>query len=489
MKNKTIKGLSAVLLGALVLGLPTVAGDGASDATVQSYEDQLASIVTKQQQALNELAEIRSGQQEAQVEIGKYDELLKYNNEMKNLASGQLDSLTAQITQKKQSISDTTAAIEAQEKAFLDRMVAVYMEEDTDWLELLLEAEDLTDCLVRMERVNAIFDYDERIITSLKSNRELLEADTAALEKAEDTQMKRVMDYESAIRQSQALYDEKLEFMENLQKDEAKLVTDYSYYKNLENEFNAELEEYLAELAREQERKRQEEERKRREEEERRRQEEERRRQEEERRRQEEEERRRQEELAAQQQANTPTTWDTWDTWEEEDNSDFQWADDYTDDWGADTSGDWNSIHEQDTSNMQYTYTGGLLNWPLEAGVSYYVSSEYGWRTLYGVEDFHLAIDLACDNGTTVYAAAGGTVLRSEYHPSYGNYVLIDHGNGLSTLYAHMSSNAVGIGEWVSAGQTIGWVGLTGNTFGYHLHFETRENGSTVNPRNYIALP
>ncbi len=493
MKDKTIKGLSAVFFGAFLLGLPTVAGDGASDATVQSYEDQLTSIVTKQQQALNELAEIRSGQEEAQVEIGKYDELLKYNNEMKTLAEGQMDSLKAQIAQKKQSITDTTAAIEAQERAFLDRMVAVYMEEDTDWLELLLNAEDLTDCLVRMERVNAIFDYDAQIITSLKANKELLEADTAALEIAEDTQMKRVEDYELAIRQSQALYDEKLEFMESLQKDEAKLVTDYSYYKGLENELNAELEEYLAELAREQERKRQEEERKRKDEEERRRQEEERKRQEEEeRRRQEEEEKRRQEELAAQQQANTPDSWDSWEaqTPVEETPQEDEWSDDDTDDWGTeDSSWDWNSVHEQDTSNMQYTYTGGLLSWPLEEGVPYEVSSEYGWRTLYGVEDFHLAIDLACDNGTMVYAAAGGTVLRSEYHPSYGNYVLLDHGNGLSTLYAHMSSNNVGVGETVSAGQTIGWVGLTGNTFGYHLHFETRENGSTVNPRNYIALP
>ena len=152
------------------------------------------------------------------------------------------------------------------------------------------------------------------------------------------------------------------------------------------------------------------------------------------------------------------------------------------------SGGDWNSIHEQEVNN-DYTYTGGLMSWPLEAGVSYYVSSEYGWRSIYGVEDFHLAIDLACDNGTTVMAAAGGTVLRSEYHASYGNYVLIDHGNGLSTLYAHMSANNVSVGENVAEGETIGWVGLTGNTFGYHLHFETRENGSTVNPRNYIALP
>lgn len=461
---KTVCGTAAAItLLCLLPTLEAIAGD--TDATVQSYEDQLESIVTKQKQALTELESIRSGQAEAQEEIGKYDELLKYNNEMKNLASGQLDSLTEQIEEKKQSIAETTEALESREQAFLDRMVAVYMEQDADWLELIFGAEDLTDFLVKMERVNAICEYDNRIMAELTENRATLEADTAALELAEATQMERVADYEAAITQSQALYDEKLQYMEDLQKDEAKLVEDYSYYKDMENELNAELEEYLAELAREQERIRQEEERKRQEEEEKKRQ---------------EEEAARQAELAAQQQQNE-SSWDDW--------SSYDYTEDYTDDSSDYGDGDWNSIHSQDTSEMDYTYTGGLLSWPLESGVSYYVSSEYGWRTIYGVEDFHLGLDLACDNGTTVMAAAGGTVLRSEYHASYGNYVLIDHGNGLSTLYAHMSSCNVSAGDTVYAGQTVGWVGLTGNTFGYHLHFETRENGSTVNPRNYVVLP
>ena len=74
-------------------------------------------------------------------------------------------------------------------------------------------------------------------------------------------------------------------------------------------------------------------------------------------------------------------------------------------------------------------------------------------------------------------------------HWSYGNYVLIDHGGGISTLYAHMSDRLVSAGDTVSAGQIIGHVGLTGNTFGYHLHFEVRENGTVVNPRNYLTFP
>ena len=105
------------------------------------------------------------------------------------------------------------------------------------------------------------------------------------------------------------------------------------------------------------------------------------------------------------------------------------------------------------------------------------------------MNDFHLGIDLACANGTNVYAANGGTVVKSEMHYSYGNYVLIDHGGGISTLYAHMADRLVSAGDTVAAGQQIGHVGLTGSTNGYHLHFEVCENGSTTEPRNYIVLP
>ena len=140
-------------------------------------------------------------------------------------------------------------------------------------------------------------------------------------------------------------------------------------------------------------------------------------------------------------------------------------------------------------AKQQSTYVGGTLEWPLPLDVYYQVSSEYGWRTLWGVQDFHLGLDLACACNTNVYAANAGTVLKSEYHYSYGNYVLIDHGGGISTLYAHMNERWVSAGDTVTALQQIGKVGTTGSSSGYHLHFEVRENGSTTDPRGYINLP
>ena len=124
---------------------------------------------------------------------------------------------------------------------------------------------------------------------------------------------------------------------------------------------------------------------------------------------------------------------------------------------------------------------------PLPQGVGY-ISSPYGWRVLNGRDDFHAATDIACAQGTSIYASDGGKVLRAEWHWSYGYYVLIDHGGGLSTLYAHCTSLAVSAGQSVQKGQTVGYVGQTGSAYGYHLHFEVRVNGERVNPAGYVPL-
>ena len=142
-------------------------------------------------------------------------------------------------------------------------------------------------------------------------------------------------------------------------------------------------------------------------------------------------------------------------------------------------------LAEKNKSN----YVGGVMGWPLPIDVNYYVSSEQGWRKLWGMDDYHLGIDLACAMNTDIYAANAGEIVTSTYHNSYGNYVVIDHGGGKATLYAHMNQRLVNVGDKVEKGQLIGKVGTTGSSSGYHLHFEVRENGEVQNPRNYINLP
>ncbi len=124
-----------------------------------------------------------------------------------------------------------------------------------------------------------------------------------------------------------------------------------------------------------------------------------------------------------------------------------------------------------------------------------YVSSGYGYRTGTGTaySNFHGGVDICVYGGTygkAISAAANGTVLTAAYNTSgYGYYILLDHGNGLYTLYGHNSALLVSTGDTVYQGQTIAYAGETGYAFGAHCHFEVRVNGTKVNPLNYISVP
>ena len=123
--------------------------------------------------------------------------------------------------------------------------------------------------------------------------------------------------------------------------------------------------------------------------------------------------------------------------------------------------------------------------WPLPG--YYRLTSLFGYRIhpITGKAHSHTGIDIPAPGGTPIQACKSGQVVTSAYHYSYGNYVVIDHGNGNSTLYAHKSSRAVSEGQMVSQGQTIGAVGDTGNTSGPHLHYEVRRNGQRTDPEAY----
>ena len=132
--------------------------------------------------------------------------------------------------------------------------------------------------------------------------------------------------------------------------------------------------------------------------------------------------------------------------------------------------------------------SGTLTVWP-----SYctYITSVQGNRVhpITGQYGTHGGTDIGASYGSAIYAAGSGTVVtaynNSAYNGGYGNYAMINHGNGIQTLYAHMSVCSVTVGQTVSAGQTIGYVGSTGRSTGPHLHIEVRVNGSRVDPQSY----
>ncbi len=390
-KRNTKIAVLAMLLCAATFVMPvqhTMAGE-ATDATVKSYEQQLAEIAAKQQDALNRLQTVRDDYSNVQTTKQTYDEIVELSIKKKNLTMQQLDAITLQIENKQNDIEVAKANIEKQETAFLERMVTLYEEGEASYIELILGAQNMVDFLSRVEMVTSILEYDQFVITQLEENTANLEVAVDELEYALELQTSAIEDLEDNIKEAQKKSDEAQDYMQSLEQNESALLQNYYNAKAQEEELNAKLEERLRQLQ-EQEKK---------------------------------------------------------------------------------------------------AYVGGNLGWPLPVDVRYTVSSEFGWRTLWGASDYHLGIDLACAANTNVYAANAGTVIESQYHYSYGNYVLIDHGGGIATLYAHMNERWVSAGDTVVQGQQIGLVGTTGSSSGYHLHFEVRENGTVTEPRNYINLP
>ncbi len=131
-------------------------------------------------------------------------------------------------------------------------------------------------------------------------------------------------------------------------------------------------------------------------------------------------------------------------------------------------------------------YDGGVFAWPAPSYTR--ISDEYGPRIhpILGVQQFHNGLDMAAPGGTPILAAYDGTVVASAYSSSMGNYVMIDHGDSLYTIYMHASALYVSKGQEVSRGDKIAAVGTTGRSTGNHLHFSVRLNGSYVNPWSYL---
>lgn len=140
---------------------------------------------------------------------------------------------------------------------------------------------------------------------------------------------------------------------------------------------------------------------------------------------------------------------------------------------------------QQSGGGYTWVQGSGALAWPVS---SHEITSDFGGRyhPIYGRYIFHDGIDIAADYDEPVHAADGGTVIYAGWISGYGNAVIIDHGNGMTTLYGHNDSLAVSEGQGVSKGTVIAYAGSTGNSTGPHLHFEVRVNDDPQNPLGYL---
>jgi len=134
--------------------------------------------------------------------------------------------------------------------------------------------------------------------------------------------------------------------------------------------------------------------------------------------------------------------------------------------------------------------SGAGFIWPVPSNYTT-ISSPFGYRSnpVTGAYHLHSGIDIPVPTGTDIYASKSGTVTAAAYHSSMGNYVMIDHGDGTSTIYMHNSQLLVNVGTVVTQGQVIAKAGTTGNSTGPHCHFSIKVSGEFVNPLDYVSLP
>ena len=433
-------GMAILLILALLLSLIPATVFAASSSDTQEELNNLESQAQEIQRAKEELAQQQAANASDTRDVvsRKKDidqEIKIIHDEIENL-NAQIQNYNQLIVEKQKELDDAQTRQAELNQQYRVRIRTMEESGKISYWSVLFQANSFTDLLDTINKISEIAAHDQAMLAEL--DRVAQEIQTAQAELAQE---KSNLDAQkTALAVSQAELDEKSAeanaILAELTADAAKLDSLYVSYEDKEAALTDEIaqkeQEYTAALAQEEEARRQEEER---------------RRQEEENRRQEEENRRQ----------------------EEENNGGSE------EEGGGESGG---------SSGSSSSSSGWLYPLPYRVAVT----SAYGYRVhpVTGAWSFHTGVDLGAAEGTPIYATRSGTVTTATYSDVYGNYVTINHGDGYSSLYGHMTHYVVSAGEYVSQGEVIGYVGSTGWSTGPHLHFTIYYNGSTVNPMDYI---
>lgn len=312
----------------------------------------------------------------------------------------QIAQYTALITQTEEELAEAEQQEAEQYELFCQRVRAMEEQGKVDYWSVLFRASSFSDLLGRLDAVNEVMEYDQRIINELKALQEEIAAKQASLEDSKAQSEEARVGLVSKKKELDQKRQEAIALIQKIESNE-------DQYESTLKELDAEEERIQAEIVK------------------------------------------KSKELAAQQAAQQAA-----------------------------------QGKKPDTSGS----SGGYI-WPVN---SRYITSTVGGRSSPGGvgSTNHKGTDIGRVGYTSsVYAAKAGTVIISQYSNSYGNYVVLSHGSGNTTLYAHLSSRKVEVGQYLNQGDVLGITGSTGHSTGPHLHFEVTENGVRVNPLSHGAEP
>lgn len=377
-----------------------------------------------------QMAEQTQKKNDAEAVIGNVSEKLRIIQDNLNAATNEYKSISSQLADTEKQIAEMQvklkeeqAKLEKREKVFRIRIRDIYMHGQLSYLDVVLGAKDFNDFANRVDLLRRVIAADMDLITAIRQQRDEIQQ---VQQELESQRQKQSVLKENAAQKKAEIEQHKKEQQAILYKAETDKATAEEAYRELEASSQS-----IGEMLRQRAAARA------------------------------AAAAAAEAEAAAQQQASASSQADAGD---------------------AGTSDDSGST-EPDYSYQPVSGSGAFI-WPVN-GV---ITSPYGYRThpIFGTTIYHSGIDIGVDYGTPVHAADSGVVVEAGWISGYGYAVVIDHGNGLSTLYGHNESLNVSSGQSVSQGQVIAYAGSTGNSTGPHVHFEVRSNGDPVDPSAYL---
>jgi len=420
---------------------------------VEAVEDQLKEV-EEQQQAIE--AQIKENQMEESEIVEKIEEI-----EMKIIeGETEIESIESNITQvmkdmevTEQELAEAKMNMEDKDELLSLRVATMYRKGNISYIEILLGSENFSELLSNMDMIRKIADHDVQLIEELKDQIALVEEKQEELDTQKEQLVVYQQDVENKVQTLQVSRGTQKILRQEIQSTIAGMEQELAEREEESEFLEGEIQRIEKEIQERIEAER---------------------RAAEERARKEAEEARleaeRKAKEAAERAAEEKAKQETEKSPKEED---------------AEESAEDESEEEKEEPVVTPV---GNRSWPVPG--YHRISSAYGYRThpIFGDWRPHWGIDIPAPMGTPIVASLSGEVILSAYGPSYGNYVVVYHGEGLSTLYAHNSDNHVSIGEWVEQGQVIASIGSTGNSTGPHIHFEVRLNGDPkiLNPFQWL---
>ncbi|WP_336782118.1 murein hydrolase activator EnvC family protein [Paenibacillus illinoisensis] len=425
-----MKKTASLLAFTLLAGLTLQPSDGYAKSSISDIDQQISQLESKAAAAKQEQKKAASNKKEAQHYKNKTNAYLKVVMEQINVVSDELANVSLEIENTEEDLRTTKKDLQAaeerivaREKLLESRVRLMYTDGAVSYLDVLLSSTSFSDFLTRADSLKTIVDQDQHLLDEHKKDKQLVVDKKAELDKQ--------------YAEAKSLYAQKKQRKAQLnEKEQEKQVLLASYDAKIEEseELTQEQEDVLIQIASKRSALLQ------------------------------EKNKLREQQAAAAAKAKAAAA--------------------------ARAAAAAKAPTKVSTGSSEPVYTAGngIFSKPVSGGR---ISSPFGRRThpITGeVGKMHNGIDFAVPVGTSVHAASGGIVIMAEWYSGYGYTVIVDHGGGLWTLYGHLREGGfkVSKGDTVSKGDLIAESGNTGNSTGPHLHFEVRENGTPVNPMNYL---